>query len=522
MKIVTVSQMQKAERDCSQYDISLSQLMDNAGKTVAQEVKKILGELPDSNLLILAGPGNNGGDGLVAARYLYDWGIGRVKILLCGKRMSNDPVFVEVLKRGIHHRDLENDYNLSKFNEWLSEADAVLDAFFGTGKSRALGGIYTDVLKGIKEARRQRDDLTLIALDLPSGTNADTGEVDLSTPNFDYTITLGFPKVGLYNLPAAEKAGKIIITDIGIPPQLAEGVETELMTDDRVADFLPARPAISHKGTFGRVLAVTGSINYPGAACLSCHASLRAGAGLTTLACAPSLLPIVAARLAEVTYLPLPEFAHGIMSTDSLKILRSAIPQYSVILAGCGVGQSQSVKETLKGLLLDSPFKLPPVILDADGINILAEHSDWPEKFKNPAVFTPHAAEMSRLLGKTVTEIQNNRQSIAREAAASWNKVIVIKGAYTVIADPDGRVLISPFANAALASAGTGDVLAGTIAGLAAQGLPLFEAAACGVYLHGLAAEMATEELGNAGMMAGDLLPLLPKAIKHLKGREYN
>ena len=516
MKIVKAAQMKQIENNCSQFGVSLDQLMENAGRAVAEEIRTIFGELASHNILILVGPGNNGGDGLVAARYLYDWGIGSVKILLCGKRPFNDINYVEVLKRGIHYRELEQDYNLNKFNEWLSESTIVLDAVFGTGKIREISSPYSDILKSINIARQSRSDLCLIALDIPSGMNADSGSVDPCTPYFDNTITLGFPKKGIFNLPAAEHAGRISLVDIGIPQQLEEMISLNLMTPNLVRTFLPKRPLVSHKGTFGRVLALTGSINYPGAAYLSCSGSIRAGAGLTTLAIAQSLIPMISAKMVEVTYLPLPELTHGIASTDSLKILHTYLPQYNVLLVGCGLGQNQSIKELERSLLLDPKIKLPRVILDADGINNIADSADWQTLFKADAVFTPHAAEMSRLLDLPMSEIQTNRIETCRQAAIKWNKTVVLKGAYTVIASPDERVLVSPFANPGLATAGTGDVLAGIISGLAAQGLPLFEAAALGVYLHGLAGERVKNKLGVTGMLASDLLLEIPQAIKQL------
>jgi hydroxyethylthiazole kinase-like uncharacterized protein yjeF len=517
MKIVTVTQMKKAEQECSKFGISLGQLMENAGKAAAQEIRQLLGNLPQQNILVLVGPGNNGGDGLVAARYLFDWGVGRIKVLSCGKRPVDDDNLAAVLKRGIHYRELELDYNLSKFTEWLSEANGVLDAFFGTGKSRQLEGIFADVLKVVKSARQSRPELSLIALDIPSGIDADSGSVDPVTPYFDYTITLGCPKLGLFNLPAAEHAGKIKIVDIGLPTQLVEDLNTELMTSKKIKGLLPLRPSISHKGTFGRVLALTGSINYPGAACLACGATIRAGAGLATLAIAQSLLRLIASKMPEITYLPLAESSHGIIPADTVKILHQHLPQYNVFLIGCGIGQSQSVQETVKTILFDSQVKLPAVVVDADGLNNLASSPDWYQQYKSEAIFTPHPAEMSRLSGQTIKDIQINRIELTRQSAQKWNKVIVLKGAYTVVAAPDGRIMVSPFANAGLASAGTGDVLAGTIAGMAAQGLALFESAVCGVYLHGLAAEMVKVEIGDTGMLASDLLPMLPKAIKSLK-----
>jgi ADP-dependent NAD(P)H-hydrate dehydratase / NAD(P)H-hydrate epimerase len=517
MKIVNVAQMQQAERESSRFGISLSQLMENAGKAVAEEIRCIVGDLSRQYILVLVGPGNNGGDGLVAARYLYDWGVGRVKVLFCGKRAPDDLNLASVLKMGIHYRELESDINLSKFNEWLSESTAVLDAFFGTGKSRPMEGIFAEVLKTVRQARQNRPDLQLFALDLPSGLDANSGAVDPATPLFDYTLTLGFPKMGLYNLPAAEHAGQIRIIDIGIPHQLLSGLNTSLMTPLQIKSILPARPAVSHKGTFGRVLVLAGSLNYPGAAGLACAGTIRVGSGLTTLVIAQRLMRMVAARVPEITYLPLRESARAPGAEDILRVLSNHINQYSVLLMGCGIGQGQPVQEAVKALLFDPQVKLPPVVLDADGLNALASAADWPRQFKKEAIFTPHPAEMARLSGLSIKEIQANRIEFTRQSAQKWNKVLVLKGAYTIVAAPDGRVLVSPFANAGLATAGTGDVLAGAIAGLVGQGAGLFEAASAGVYIHALAGEMVKAEMGDAGMIASDLLPVLPKAIKAIK-----
>ncbi len=517
MKIVTVSQMQQAERDSARFNISLGQLMENAGKAVAEEIRASAGNLQAQNILVLVGPGNNGGDGLVAARHLYDWGTGRVKVYLCGKRPADDVHLEEIKQRGLHYREIEADTNLNKLNEWISEATIVLDSVFGTGKSRGISGLYAQTLNSLKDAKNKRPDLRVIALDLPSGLDADTGAVDPATPFADQTITLGFPKIGLFNLPGAERAGKITIVDIGIPAQLADSINIEMLTPGMIKSTLPRRTLVSHKGTYGKVLALVGSQNYQGAAYLACSGSIRVGAGLTSLAVAHHILPVLASKLTEVTYLPLPESAPGIASADSIKSLRVVIPQYSVLLTGCGIGQSQTVVELLKTLLTDPQVELPPVVLDADGLAILSRIPNWTNLFKANAVLTPHAGEMARLLGTSIDAVQGNRLALAREAAARWHKVVVLKGAYTVIASPDGKVRVSPFANPGLASAGTGDVLAGAIAGMLAQGLSLFNAASCGVYVHGLAGEMVKAEMGDAGMLASDLLPVLPKAIRQLK-----
>jgi NAD(P)H-hydrate epimerase len=517
MKIVNVNQMQQAERDSSRYGISLAMLMENAGKAVAEETARILSNLQQQYILIMVGPGNNGGDGLVAARHLYDWGTGRVKVYLCGKRPEDDPHLEEIKARGIHYQAMDADNNLNKLNEWLSESTAVLDAIFGTGKSRPISGTFIQTLNSINETKMRHPHLSIIALDLPSGMDADTGSIDPVTPMADNTITLGFPKIGLFNLHGSEHAGNLSIVDIGIPSQLVERIDCELMTDDLIKTILPKRPLISHKGSFGKIMAIAGSVNYIGAAYLACTGTIRVGAGLTTLAIGRSLQTVMATKLTEVTFLPLPESGSNISTIEAIQLLSSHLPQYNVLLMGCGIGQNQATTDLIKSLLMNQQIKLPLPVIDADGINILSKFPTWTQHLKDQAILTPHTGELSRLLNKTIEEIQNNRIGIALEAATKFNKIIVLKGAYTVIASPEGKVRVSPFANPGLASAGTGDVLAGAIAGIAAQGVSPMDAASCGVYLHGLAGEIVREKLGDTGMLASDLLPVLPLAIRQLK-----
>jgi hydroxyethylthiazole kinase-like uncharacterized protein yjeF len=293
---------------------------------------------------------------------------------------------------------------------------------------------------------------------------------------------------------------------------------TDLITSQWAKSALPQRPPQANKGSFGRVLVVAGSINYIGAAYLACSAAMRVGAGLVTLATATSLQPILASKLTEITYLPLPESQPGIISRQADKPIQQQLDQYNVLLLGCGLGQSDSVTEFVRAMLLrKSRLPLPRLVIDADTLNILAAIPKWWQQLTNDAILTPHPGEMARLVDVSVSKVQSNRTGIAKKAAQDWHKTIVLKGAYTVIAMPDGQVRTNSTANPGLASAGTGDVLAGAIAGLLAQGLPYFEAAVLGVYLHSEAGEIVKAKLGDAGMIATDLLPALPLAIKQLK-----
>ncbi len=508
--------MRQVEQDCARIGLPTDVLMENAGKAVAEEVKQILGTTNKQHILILIGPGNNGGDGLVAARHLHDWGA-KVSLYLLSQRPPDDPNLMLVRERGMTCIEATQGENLDRLDGLLSSANAVIDALFGTGKSRPLRGIFLQALDRVSRAKKRQPSLRVIALDLPSGLNADTGAVDPACLYADNTITLGFPKPGLFNSPGAERVGKITVADIGIPTYLAKGVTTELITDEWAKSVLPQRPPQANKGSFGRVLVVAGSINYIGAAYLACSGAIRVGAGLVTLATATSLQPILASKLTEVTYFPLPESRPGIISLHAARLIHQEFSHYNVLLLGCGLGQSQSAIRFIKSTL----FRLKPVlqslVLDADALNTLAKIPNWWQQLTDDAILTPHPGEMARLVGIPVDEVQADRVGIAKKVAQEWHKTIVLKGAYSVIAAPDGRAKISPICNPGLASAGTGDVLTGAIAGLLAQGLSLFDAAGCGVFLHGEAGEMVKAKLGDAGMIASDLLPVLPLVIKQLK-----
>lgn len=516
MKIVTTSQMRQIELDSVSAGLTLSNLMENAGKAFAEETRKILGDIEKQNILILIGPGNNGGDGLVAARYLHDWGA-KVSLLLFSERPSSDENLKLAQERNIPLIDAAKDESLAKLNELLPEANVIIDALFGTGTIRLFHSTLKRALENISRAKRSRPALRIIALDLPSGLNADTGAVDSATLYADHTVTLGFPKMGLFRPPGAERAGKITVADIGIPAHLADQISNELITEEWVRSVLPPRPPYANKGSFGKVLVIAGSINYIGAAYLACSGAMRVGAGLVTLATGKTIQPILASKLTEVTYLPLPEAQPGVISPSATRLIYQNLGNYNTILMGSGLGQNRAAVDFVVNTLLRVGAPPLPLVLDADALNTLARIPEWWQRLTDDAILTPHPGEMARLAGTSVEIVQSERLDMTKRLALEWHKTIVLKGAYTVIASPDGCTMTCPMANPGLASAGTGDVLAGIIAGLVSQGLALFEAASGGVYLHAKAGEFVRSQLGDAGMLASDLLPVIPVVIKHLK-----
>jgi NAD(P)H-hydrate epimerase len=401
----------------------------------------------------------------------------------------------------------------------LASSHMVIDAVLGIGRSRPLGGAIRACLEAVQQEKRRNPGLAILSLDVPSGLDADDGSCDAATPYADVTVTLGYPKQGLFHFQAVGKVGKLVTVDIGIPAVLADQVSLEVASDSWVKGVLPARPLHANKGTFGRVMVVAGSADYIGAAYLACAGAIRSGAGLVTLATPKSLVPVIAAQLPEVTYLPLQESDWGVVKgADSARQVHRALPAYDVLLAGCGVSQHPRAADMVRHLLTSMPSGLHPrLVVDADGLNILAKSANWWLRIHEDAVITPHPGEMRRLTGATSEDVQANRLAAARKAASTWRKTVLLKGAYSLVVVPEGQAVIIPFANPALATAGTGDVLAGIVAGFLAQGLSSFDAAAAAAYVHGVAGERLRDELGDAGAAASDLLPLVPRVLKDLR-----
>jgi len=542
MKVVTAADMSRIEKQADAGGLTYDQMMENAGRAVVDAMAERR-DMRGQRVVVLCGPGNNGGDGLVVARHLHDMEA-RVSVYLWKRDTTDDHNFDAVKERNLPVARADEDKNFATLKEWLDEADVVIDALLGTGLTRPIRGTLAELLAFVTEVVAGRDEPPwLVAVDIPTGVNSDTGHSDPATVPADLTVTFGLPKRGQFLFPGAADVGELVVNDIDIPSDLAADGELEVTTVEMVRDLLPSLPLSSHKGTFGTALIVAGSVNYTGAAYLAAAAATRVGTGLVTAALPGPVYPIVAAKLAEATYLVLPHDM-GVIAPDAVKVLREKIADYDALLVGCGLTQEDPTAEFLEAFLLhetpehrwrghvgfvrpvaeeDGPEKtvanaaLPPLVVDADGLNNLARIDEWWKNLRaEQAILTPHPGEMARLRGVEIAKIQADRIAAAREAAEEWGQVVVLKGAYSLIAAPDGRVTINPFAVPALATAGTGDVLAGTIVGLLAQGLPAYDAAVAGCYLHGLAGQLVGAELGSAGAVAGDLLLALPYAIQEL------
>ena len=556
LKIVTAAQMSALEQAAEQQGVPTDALMETAGLAVAQYARQQLNAIAGANVVVLVGPGNNGADGLVAARHLRRWGA-EVTACLLTRRPDLDPKLDLARDYGVSTLSLADANNLDHLSSLLSRSHLVIDAVLGTGRSRPLQGLVREALLLLSAARQQRHPPLLLALDLPTGLSADTGAIDDATPIMDATLALGFPKAGLLAFPGAGRVGQLATLDIGLPDAVGqENIPLELLTPAWVGSRLPPRPLDSHKGTYGHLLVVAGSRHYVGAACLVARAAHRAGAGLVTLATPQSVYPIAAAQLTETIHLPLPEDAHGRIHPDAAAIIRDALPRYDALALGSGLGLSDSTVNFIEKLLLDNPSPNLPVLVDADGLNCLARSSNWWQRCSGPLVLTPHPGEMSTLTGQSTAAIQQDRVAAARHWAAAWQAILVLKGAFTAIAQPGPKldlepgvvpgtepgaklgaepetrpdanaavkptqpaalVRLSPYANPGLAAGGSGDVLTGIIASLLAQGLSPLDAASCGVYLHAHAAQTLTNARGPVGLLPSELPNQLPQTINSLR-----
>lgn len=512
-KLVSVAEMRAIEQAADGLGLSYAQMMENAGKALANALlaHSQQGERGiERSVVALVGGGNNGGDALVALAHLATLGW-KTGALLIGKRFSHDEHVKRARKAGaaIRSLDYDNHETLDAHADWLRSFACVLDGILGTGVRTPVREPLARVMAALKanfELSPRRP--YVVAVDCPSGMDCDTGEVAPQALPADLTVCMAAVKYGMLTLPAFGYLGELQVADIGITNRVRPWAEIKRQTIDSemVRGYLPPRPLGAHKGSFGRLLVVAGSLQYPGAALLAGRAGYRSGAGLVELALPKPLQPLLAGHLPEAIWLPLPAL-EGWLAASALKPLKAALPQASALLLGPGLGLTEATGEFVGKLLKE---KLPPLVVDADGLKLMAAYKDWFRRFALDAVLTPHPGEMAALTGRSVEEIQRARIATAEEFAQAWQQVVVLKGAFTVVAAPDGRTAVLPLATPALARAGTGDVLAGLLAGLRAQGAPAFEAACAAVWLHGQAALNVARVRGAAAVLAGDLLDALP------------
>jgi NAD(P)H-hydrate epimerase len=495
-------------------------LMELAGKAAAEHVFH-LWQKEGGQIVVLCGQGNNGGDGFVIARYLHLWQVpvSVYQIESTKEKASSARNESAINKSILQKLDLTiNDINagaMESLHECLQDAGVVVDALLGTGLDRNVEGLYKQAIEAANDSPAP-----IVAVDIPSGVNSDTGQVLGSAIAACETVTFGYLKSGLLCYPGAELAGQLHIVDIGLPnvddASTDDEVQCWLSNANFVASHLPYRAADSNKGTFGNLLTIAGSFEFRGAAHLCGISGLRTGAGLSIVATAKSLIPSLPAD--EVIYKGIEETAAQSISSKAIEELTKQLEKTKSVVLGPGLSMDP---DTVK-FVHDFIKKLnKPSVIDADALNAIAKDTKVLPGDCRHFVFTPHPKELARLTGLTVEAIQANRLQAAHDAACKFNAIVVLKGAHTVIASPDNRLHINPTGNAGMATAGSGDVLSGIIGALLAQGLEPFEAAICGVYLHGAAGDLAAEQLGDAGLVAGDIASMVPRAIAQITSGQY-
>jgi hydroxyethylthiazole kinase-like uncharacterized protein yjeF len=509
MKYVSVAQMVRIEREADASGLTYDRMMENAGRGLAEALQDQYGYLEEQGILGLVGSGNNGGDTLVALAYLAKEGW-KASAYIVRPRPAEDPLIARLMEAGGAVYPAEDDPKQRRLASLLGEHGLLLDGILGTGIHLPLKPNLAEFMGTVKEMLR---DMTnppvVVAVDCPSGVDCDSGAAAPECLRADTTVTMAAYKQGLFKFPAYGLAGEICLVGIGLPEdgealKAWQEVKSFVVNGDWVRSALPARPLDAHKGTFGTALVVSGSVNYTGAAWLAGQAAYRIGAGLVTLAVPAPLHAALAGQFPEATWLPLPEEG-GAIASGAEQLIHDNLERVTGILIGPGFGLAKATGRFLSGLLQGT--RLPPLAIDADGLKLLAQIPGWPQLLPTESVLTPHPGEMAALTGLSTGEIQGDRLDVALKYSREWGHVVVLKGAFTVIAAPDGQAAIIPVATPALARAGTGDVLAGLIVGLIAQGTSAFQAACCGAWIHAYAGLSAAQALGNAAsVLAGDVL----------------
>ncbi|MGB5156792.1 NAD(P)H-hydrate dehydratase [Desulfobacterium sp. N47] len=510
MYIVTAGEMQQMDKSTIDFGLPGRVLMENAGCGATQIFLDRFCKKGSEKVGILAGRGNNGGDGFVIARRLARKGID-VNVYLLSKTSLVKGDALENLKLlyplQIPVFEITGSKSFITNQDFMQNRDIWVDAIFGTGLKSNIEGIIKDVIIYVNSL-----DKPVFAVDIASGIDSDNGQMHGECIHAELTATFGYAKLGHYLYPGARCSGEIEIVDIGIPSFIADKIAPKqgLLTHERISSILEPRRKDAHKGSTGHVFVIGGSPGKTGAVSMTAMAAMRAGAGLVTLGVPKSLHCVIESATLEVMSCPLSENSEGFLSESSFDSVMHNVAGKKCIALGPGLGTDPSTKKLLIRILREVQI---PVVLDADGLNLLAGQTDELKKLKTPAVLTPHPGEMSRLTGKSIAQIQSNRVVCAREFATEHNVHLVLKGAGTVIAHPDGRVFINSTGNSGMASGGMGDVLTGIIAGFIAQNYTAEDAAKLGVYLHGAAGDALSESIGPFGYLASDMLKILPAQI---------
>jgi hydroxyethylthiazole kinase-like uncharacterized protein yjeF len=504
MKVARVDEMKDLDRRAiEEFGISQELLMENAGQAVYFVILQELG-IKRNKFVVFCGGGNNGGDGLVVARKIHSNG-GEVKVFLLDD---------EVKFRGAAKKNFEivsgMPIEMSRISSIdpvipeLLDCDAVVDAIFGTGLVRKVGGIYKDAIELINESQG-----TVFSVDIPSGINGNSGEVMGVAVRADYTVTFGLPKLGNMLYPGYEHCGKLYVSHISFPPSLHDSDSIKVAINSPVE--IPERRKDTHKGSYGKALFIAGSSSYLGAPYFSALSFLKAGGGLSYLATARSISPFIAGKGSEIVFVPQKETPSGSIALENKDELLEFSQTVDMVILGPGLSLAKETQELVRKL---APKIDKPLLIDGDGITAIAGDLGRINKREAPTILTPHLGEMSRLAKMEISAINKNKTDVLQRTAKELNATIILKGAHSLIGYPDGTVFINVSGNSGMATAGSGDVLTGTIAAMYGLGLALEDAVRMGVFIHGFSGDVAAVDIGEDGVTAQDILDSLPETVK--------
>ncbi|UCD40837.1 MAG: NAD(P)H-hydrate dehydratase [Chloroflexota bacterium] len=542
MKLVSTAEMIAVEKEADANGLSYSEMMENAGRGLAETINDRYSSLKSAGILGLVGSGNNGGDTLVALALLSDWGW-KATAYIVRPRPENDPLMERLESSGGDIMDSAEDKKYKLLKTSLAEHGILMDGILGTGIKLPLRGTIKEVLEISKKTlNRLLLKPIIVAVDCPSGVDSDTGEASPDCLAADLTVTMAAIKRGLLEFPANDLLGEVILVGIGLAEEdkrskTWRGIKRNVVDAEFVRSTLPERKRDAHKGTFGTAFIISGSVNYTGAVLLSGKAAYRAGAGLVTLGVPSPLHNTLAGHIPEATWVLLPH-EMGVLADSAADVVYENLGKTSAMLLGPGFGLEDATKNFMENLFSprvpggksgigfvttareaaagEKP-ELPPLVIDADGLKLLAKIPEWQQILPGQAILTPHPGEMAELTGQKVSDIQAERVAIAEKYAKEWGHIVVLKGANTVIADPAGRTSVIPVASAALSSAGSGDVLAGIIVGLLAQGMESYESAVSGAWIHAQSGLKSAEYLGtDRSVIAGDLISSMVDVLQEL------
>jgi NAD(P)H-hydrate epimerase len=514
MLLLTAAEMRRLDRATIDGGHAAgAALMERAGAGVVLAMHKRYGSPLAMRILVVCGTGNNGGDGFVAARYLAMHGA-EVHVVVAGDlaRIQGDALahLQRLRAEGVEVASIASEADLQELVATRDQWDFAVDALLGTGASGAPTGPVADAVQVLREL--DETGTRVIAVDLPTGVDADTGAIARRAVRADLTVSFGAPKRGHFLYPARAFVGALEVVDIGLSLDAvgAGGFPVTLATAPEMAALIPARDPRAHKGVVGRIVIVGGSVGLTGAVALAARAASRAGAGYVEAAVPDSLNPILEAKLTEQITRPMAETPSQALAAAALQPILGLLERCDVLAIGPGLSRESESADLARSLIAGSPR---PLVIDADALNALIGHDKLLSDAGSPRILTPHLGEMSRLTGVSAADLEARRIDAAREWAQRWHSVVVLKGAPTVVASPAGAVTVNPTGNPGMAALGMGDVLTGVIAALLGQGLSPYDAARLGAYVHGMAGDIVEGEKGQHGLTAGDVVEAVPLAL---------